>query len=127
MTNSDHDSPPIDRQSDGGALEGNSSGEKSSEELPAWMKSALGGVTEARVDVLRGVQERLRERSGGKFYKDGWATTRHAPFATYFLTALLMLAAVVLIYAIVTPVIPDPPAANQPVWVVPSSKAPVRQ
>lgn len=91
----------------------------SSEELPSWMKSALGGTEGAEVDVLRGVQERLHVRSGGKFYRDGWSTTRHAPFATYFITALLMAATIVLIYAIITPVIPDPVPPSQPVQVLP--------
>ncbi len=73
---------------------------------------------EPAVDVLGGVQQRLRERSGGKFYKDGWSTTRHAPFATYFITTLLMAAAVVLIYAIITPIIPDPVPATRPVQIL---------
>lgn len=90
----------------------------SSEELPSWMKSALGGNEDARVDVLRGVQDRLHERSGGKFYRDGWSTTRHAPFATYFITALLMAATIVLIYAIITPVIPDPLPTPRPVQII---------
>ena len=88
-------------------------------ELPSWMKSALGGGEDPRVDVLRGVQDRLRVRSGGKFYGDGWSTTRHPPFATYFVTALLMLATVVLIYSIVSPIIPDPIPQARPVQVVP--------
>lgn len=74
---------------------------------------------EPGVDVLGGVQQRLRERSGGKFYKDGWSTTRHAPFATYFITALLMAAAVVLVYAIVTPIIPDPVPTTRAIQVLP--------
>jgi hypothetical protein len=91
----------------------------SEQPLASWMKDALGTEEEgARVDVLRGVQDRLRERSGGKFYRDGWSTTRHAPFATYFITALLMLATVVLIYAIITPVIPDPVPQTKPVQVI---------
>jgi hypothetical protein len=90
----------------------------SSDELPSWMKSALGGTEDAQVDVLRGVQDRLHERSGGKFYRDGWSTARHAPFATYFITALLMAATIVLIYAIITPVIPDPLPKPQPVQIL---------
>lgn len=90
-----------------------------SEELPSWMKSALGGGEDPSVDVLRGVQDRLRVRSGGKFYADGWSTTRHPPFATYFITALLMLVTVVVIYSIVSPIIPDPVPQTRPVQVVP--------
>jgi hypothetical protein len=79
------------------------------DELSEWMRQTFKqDEVEPAVDVLSGVQQRLRERSGGKFYKDGWSTTRNAPFATYFITALLMFVCVVLIYAIVTPIIPDP-------------------
>lgn len=66
------------------------------------------------VDVLGGVQKRLRERSGGKFYKDGWSTSRHPPFSTYFITALLMLATVVLLYVMIAPVVPDPIPGRAP-------------
>lgn len=90
----------------------------SSEELPSWMKTALSGDDGAQVDVLRGVQDRLHVRSGGKFYRDGWSTTRHAPFATYFITTLLMAATIVLIYAIITPIIPDPVPKPQPVQIL---------
>jgi hypothetical protein len=48
---------------------------------------------------LRGVQKRLRERSGGKFYADGWSTAKHPPTYTYLWTSVLMLAIVVLAYA----------------------------
>lgn len=90
------------------------------DELPSWMKKAfVGAEDDAHVDVLRGVQERLNVRSGGKFYRDGWSTTRHAPFSTYFITALLMLATVTVIYSIVTPIIPEPLPESQPVRVIP--------
>ncbi|HEV8247386.1 MAG TPA: hypothetical protein VGP93_16520 [Polyangiaceae bacterium] len=59
-------------------------------------------------DVLRGFQQKLRERSGGKFYADGWSTARHAPTNTYLITALLMLAAIGLIYALMRPLSGDP-------------------
>ncbi len=90
-----------------------------SEELPTWMKSVLGGGEDTQVDVLRGVQDRLHLRSGGKFYRDGWSTTRHAPFSTYFITALLMLVTVVLIYSIISPIIPDPVPVPLPVQILP--------
>lgn len=92
------------------------------DELSQWMRRAFSPEQNddaPRVDVLGGVQRRLRERSGGKFYKDGWSTTRHAPFATYFITALLMATAVLLVYAIVTPIIPDPVPTQRPVQIVP--------
>jgi hypothetical protein len=56
-----------------------------------------------RVDVLAGVQKRLRERSGGKFYADRWATSRQPPVATYLVTSLLMLLVVVAVYLVLAP------------------------
>ena len=49
-------------------------------------------------DVLRGVQQRIRERSGGKFYEDGWSTAKHPPVYTYLVTSLLMLGIVFAVY-----------------------------
>ena len=76
----------------------------------------------ADVDVLGGVQRRLRDQSGGKFYGDGWSTSRHPPFATYFITSLMMLAVVAIIYTILTPLVGDPiveDAEPKPVQVLP--------
>lgn len=63
------------------------------------LDSQLGSVP----DVLGGVQQKLRERSGGRFYADGWSTDRHAPTAVYLLTALFMLAVCAVSYAILSP------------------------
>ena len=56
-----------------------------------------------QVDVLAGVQKRLRERSGGKFYADRWATSRQPPVATYLVTSLLMLVIIGAIYVVLAP------------------------
>ncbi len=70
---------------------------------------------ESSVDVLQGVQRKLRDRSGGKFYRDGWSTSRHPPFSTYFITSLMMLAVIAVIYAILTPLAGDPiPKSPEP-------------
>ena len=37
-------------------------------------------------DVLTGFQRKVRERSGGKFYADGWSTAKHDPTNTYLIT-----------------------------------------
>lgn len=77
------------------------------------------------VDVLRRVQGALRERSGGKFYADGWSTTRHPPFGTFFVTSLMMLAIVAIIYAILAPLVGEPiqlPQEPAPVNVGPVLK-----
>lgn len=78
---------------------------------------------EAAPDVLAGFQRKVRERSGGKFYEDGWSTSRHAPINTYLITSLLMLAIVGVIYALLAPLSGEPvPVENapQPVQIVPS-------
>jgi hypothetical protein len=55
------------------------------------------------VDVLSGVQQKLRERSGGKFYADLWSTAKEPPTLTFFATSLLMLVIVLLAYAVLAP------------------------
>jgi hypothetical protein len=92
-------------------------------ELQTAMRQAFDSdEAPAQVDVLRGVQGRLRERSGGKFYGDGWSTLRHPPFATFFITSLMMLAIVAIVYAILVPLVGDPvelPEQPEPVNVIP--------
>jgi hypothetical protein len=58
-------------------------------------------------DLLSGVQRRIRERSRGKFYADGWSRSR-APTSTYVVTCLLMLVILLLVYFILIPVMPLP-------------------
>src|SRR6478752_6310528 len=93
------------------------------EALGAALSSALRGGAEAEPtpDVLAGFQRKLRERSGGKFYEDGWSTSRHAPVNTYLMTSLLMLAVLGLIYALLAPLEGEPlPVENtpQPVQII---------
>lgn len=91
-------------------------------ELRNLMRQAFEVEDKAEVpDVLSGVQRRLRDGSSGKFYGDAWSTSRHPPFATYFITSLMMLAVVVIIYAILTPVVGEPiplPKEPAPVQVI---------
>jgi hypothetical protein len=93
------------------------------EDLSADLRSALkgGAADEAPPDVLAGFQKKLRERSGGKFYEDGWSTSRHPPINTYLITSLLMLAILGLIYALLAPLSGEPtPVQNtpQPVQII---------
>ena len=93
------------------------------EDLSADLRSALkGGVAdEAAPDVLAGFQKKLRERSGGKFYEDGWSTSRHPPINTYLITSLMMLAILAVIYALLAPLSGEPvPVENtpQPVQII---------
>src|SRR5512133_1355059 len=61
------------------------------------------GTVQPSQDVLSAVQHKLRVRSGGKFYEEGWSTARHGPIATYFITSLIMLAILMLAYFILQP------------------------
>jgi hypothetical protein len=93
------------------------------EELAAELRTALkgNGAEPAAPDVLAGFQKKLRERSGGKFYEDGWSTSRHPPKSTYLITSLMMLAVLGLIYALLAPLSGEPvPVENapQPVQII---------
>jgi hypothetical protein len=52
--------------------------------------------------LLGGVQKKLRTRSHGKFYGDGWSTAR-SPRSTYLITSLLMLVMMVLVFLVLVP------------------------
>ena len=54
------------------------------------------------VDLLNGVQRRIRERSRGRFYADGWSR-RTSPTSTYVVTSLLMLVILSLVYFVLLP------------------------
>ncbi|MEO7330762.1 MAG: hypothetical protein ABI193_19455 [Minicystis sp.] len=53
-------------------------------------------------DLLRGVQRKLRHRSRGKFYGDGWSTAR-SPRSTYLITSLVMLVLIALVFFTLVP------------------------
>ena len=53
-------------------------------------------------DLLRGVQRKLRRRSRGKFYGDGWSIAR-SPRSTYLFTSLLMLALIAFVFLVLIP------------------------
>jgi hypothetical protein len=52
--------------------------------------------------LLGGVQKKLRTRSQGKFYGDGWSTAR-SPRSTYLITSVLMLVLMVFIFLVLVP------------------------
>jgi len=54
-----------------------------------------------QTDFLRGVQKRIRARSRGKFYADGWSTS--SPRVSYTLVAAVMLVIVLLAYFMLGP------------------------
>lgn len=66
-------------------------------------------------EFLKGVQKRLRDRSRGKFYADGWSTAKHPPTYTYLWTSVLMLAIVIVVYATLTSLVGEAAEVeNQP-------------
>ena len=52
--------------------------------------------------LLHGVQRKLRRRSRGKFYGDGWSTAR-APRSTYVVTSLVMLLLIGFVFLVLIP------------------------
>jgi hypothetical protein len=60
-------------------------------------------VEEPEVDILSGVQHRIRARSRGRFFGDGWSTNE-SPRATFLITALLMLLVVAAAYWLLGPI-----------------------
>ena len=53
-------------------------------------------------DLLHGVQRKLRRRSRGKFYGDGWSTAR-SPRLTYLVTSVLMLVLMAVVFLVLIP------------------------
>jgi hypothetical protein len=85
------------------------------------LKALLRGAVSERdneepvPDVLLGVQEKLRIRSGGKFYDDAWSTARNAPVSRYLITSIIMLVILGLSYFVLRPLSGRPePVRNQP-------------
>ncbi len=52
--------------------------------------------------LLKGVQRRLRVRSKGKFYSDGWSTSR-SPRSTYLVTSIFMLLLIAFVFLVLIP------------------------
>lgn len=78
-------------------------------------EEAVTGAANVPKDLLLGVQHKLRVRSGGKFYEEGWSTARHTPVATYLITSLLMLAVMAIAYVVLQPLSGRPETVrNQP-------------
>jgi hypothetical protein len=108
---------PVDRDSE--------SDDTRDSEIRGWLHGALDRDEAPKVDVLAGVQQKLRERSGGKFYDDLWSTAKQPPVATFLVTALVMLAVVLAAYAILAPLRGEPevvPTRPEPVQIVAPAK-----
>jgi hypothetical protein len=53
-------------------------------------------------NLLKGVQRKLRVRSRGKFYGDGWSTAE-SPKTTYLITAIIMLVLIAVLFVALVP------------------------
>jgi len=74
--------------------EGNDEGDP----MRALLKRSLGAesVRGDQPEILRGVQKKIRQRSKGKFYGDGWSTTESK--VNYLIIALVMLVLIGVVY-----------------------------
>jgi hypothetical protein len=77
------------------------------------------------VDVLGGFQKKIRQRSAGKFYADGWSTSREPPIMTYLITSFIMLAIIGAAYLVLYPLSGAADAVDMtpaPVQVLPAPR-----
>lgn len=92
-----------------------------SDDLKSLLKDALPSASRPP-GVLNGVQQRIRQGSRGKFYEDGWSTSKHPPMSTYLITSLVMLAVIFALYAVLGPLsaeVVEVEMAPAPVRLVP--------
>jgi hypothetical protein len=80
--------------------------EKDDPALSALLKKSLSADVEKEPPIddkklLQGVQRKLRKRSKGKFYGDGWSTSQSK--LNYALVALVMLVTIVAVYLALGP------------------------
>jgi hypothetical protein len=76
--------------------------DKGGEAMRALLKRSLAPTGEAPdKPVLAEVQRKIRQRSKGKFYSDGWSTTQAR--VSYALVAVIMLLIVAIAYFVLGP------------------------
>jgi len=91
MSHEDDEAPPPDA--------GDEANEKEDDAIRALLKQSLVVKTAeppAEGEFLRGVQKRIRTRSRGKFYADGWSTSSSR--VSYMLVATSMLIILAIAY-----------------------------
>ena len=86
-----HETAPAD--ADESAVEDNEA-----DPMRALLKRSLGAesVRGDAPEILRGVQRKIRQRSKGKFYGDGWSTSDSK--VNYLIVALVMLVLIGVVY-----------------------------
>jgi hypothetical protein len=91
--------PPVD---EGPAEPTDDADERQARAVRALLKRSLSKDLENAPDLLAGVQRRIRDRSRGKFYADGWSTTQAR--VNYALIGIVTLLLVVLAYYVLSPI-----------------------
>lgn len=66
------------------------------------LRAALQVPPPDDIKIARGVQRRIREKTAGRYFSDGWSTSTE-PRNTYLVTAALMLALVLLAWWLLAP------------------------
>jgi|CZKU01.1.fsa_nt_gi hypothetical protein len=92
---------PIPEAEPAGAHESADDGETDASAMRALLKRSLARDGENAPDLLAGVQRRIRARSRGKFYNDGWSTIQAR--ANYALIGVVTLLLAVLAYYMLSP------------------------
>ena len=99
-------SEPSDRDEEAAAGDDEGNGHLDDVDVRELLRSALQPPPAAKgglpPNILRGVQTKLRARSRGKFYGDGWSTSK-SPRATYLITSVLMLLLIALVFLVLIP------------------------
>jgi len=90
----DEEPPPEDMPDDASGLD--------EVDVRDLLRGALQAPPAAPSNLLVGVQKRLRTRSRGKFYADGWSTTR-SPRSLYLTTSVLMLVLIAFVFLVLIP------------------------
>ena len=116
-------------ESDEDRDESAASGANTSDEMDAASIRALvrksARLEDEPPDLVLGFQKKLRTRSKGKFYADGWSTSKEPPVMTYLITSVLMLVIVFAAYAVMRPLAGEAlgvPMTPAPVQVLPPSR-----
>ncbi len=79
-----------------------SSTELDDDEVRSLLRKAMRVDRGATPNVLPEVQRKIRQRSQGKFYSDGWSTGG-SPRSSYFITSLVMLLVLIAMYFALSP------------------------
>ena len=97
--------PPLDELDEEARAVLDEEGEEGLDEVDVreLLRSALAPPKGAVApELLQGVQRRIRTRSRGKFYGDGWSTAK-SPRSTYLVTSLLMLVLIGFVFFVLVP------------------------